>query len=171
MSKKLVSVHFPKLFEEMKQHLGEIVQDIIEGMSTELKASWHGDVKAEVRAAVKAFIWADIKKPHKEIKALEDRLNELEGRVIELTNENAVLKHERGDVNTIGGPTQDDITLRRPLDQMMRDNTALRFRIETLESMNAASRPEMQQELSALQETVSELLRYSRSEMMASQQG
>jgi hypothetical protein len=66
----------------------------------ELKQLSKVDIKAEVRACVKEFIWRDIKKEPKEVKALEEKVAQLEPLAIKLTNENAALMKRSMDLES-----------------------------------------------------------------------
>ena len=79
----IVEIYLPKVVLEKTRAIDEAL--------AELKQKSKADVKAEVRACVKEFIWKDIKKEPKEVKALDERVAQLEPLAIKLTNDNTAL--------------------------------------------------------------------------------
>ena len=160
---ELVNVHLPKLVNEKMLPMREAFAGMLSKLSNDVEAQAFPDVRAEVRAVAKEFIWADIKKTT-EVKTLEDRLDKLEGRVTDLANENAALKQGHGDVDKSDALKQSNSRLEGKLDQLEKGNMALRSRVLTIETTNIAARQQMtamQQDFETLAGVVQELVRRS----------
>lgn len=76
----------------------DAVHEKIRKFLAEVRQKSEAEIKDEVRACVKEFIWKDIKKQPKDLKPLEDRVAQLEPLAIKLTNENTALAQRNADL-------------------------------------------------------------------------
>ena len=70
MAREIVETYLPKLVLEKTRTIDEAL--------TELKQKSESNLKAEVRACVKEFIWKDVETEPEKVKALEERVAQLE---------------------------------------------------------------------------------------------
>ena len=137
--------------------MGDAVGEAVLSAVKEFKPQWSSDIRDEARAVAKELIWADIKKAPKDVKELEDRVDKLERRPVELANELSALKQHCVVINEFNALKQSNSRLESKLDETKNVVVALQSRIATLETVNVAARQEMtaiQQDFDTLRDVV-----------------
>jgi predicted nuclease with TOPRIM domain len=101
MAVEIAESYLPKIVLEKTRTIDDSL--------AELKQKSKADVKEEVRACVKEFIRRDIRKEPTEVKALEERVAQLEPLAIKLTNENTALMQRNTELESTISELRDKI--------------------------------------------------------------